>query len=318
MTSQFLQTNLWVKITSLAKHARRKYVATAYLGKGAPKLLPLGKGDVLVVDLREDTVRAGQVNPFEVEEYLRRGVEVHSYPSLHAKVFIFDRKAIIASANVSSHSKNSLVECGVLVTDTDVVNSARGFVTSLMGAPATPAYVKSLKKYYHPPRITSNRDSRRDRTDFPNLWIERVDPCDFDKKENRLMREGTVVARKRVKDKKKYDLDVIRYGIKYGLGQRAKCGDLMIQIWSDGDEPPLVYPPSRIVYLKPYTSSRRTMRKLVFVEEPRNPKTFEWKGFAREIKKLGVPRVTEKMGREIRNADTQHAIQGLWIAHHKK
>jgi phosphatidylserine/phosphatidylglycerophosphate/cardiolipin synthase-like enzyme len=155
MTTKFLQADLWGKITALAKSAKHKYVAVAYLGKSAIKLLPLNQGDVLVVDLRMETVRAGQVNPFEVEEYLKRGVEVFSYANLHAKVFVFDVKAIIGSANVSSHSKNSLVESAVLVTDSTVVNAARGFVMSLIGTPVTPAYVKSLKKEYHPPRIKS-------------------------------------------------------------------------------------------------------------------------------------------------------------------
>jgi hypothetical protein len=319
MTSQFLRTTLWNKITSLAKHATRKYVAVAYLGKNATKLLPLGQGDVLVVDVREDTVRAGQVNPFEIEEYLERGVEVYSCSNLHAKVFVFDRKAIIASANVSSHSKNSLVECGVLVTDAEVVSSARGFVMSLTGAPVTPAYVKSLKKQYHPPKIKGNRRSKQDTQDnHPGLWIERIYPYEFNKKENRLMKTGKAVARKRVRDKKKYAVDAIRYGVRFGLGQRATHGDLVIQIWGDEDEPLLVYPPSRIVHLKPYTTPNGGQRKLVFVEEPRNPNTFQWKVFRAAIRKLGVPSVSEKMGREIINVDQKQSILGLWRTRHKK
>jgi len=320
MTAQFLQTNLWDKITSLAKHATRKYVAIAYLGKGATKLLPMGQGDVLVVDLREDTVRAGQVSPFEIEEYLKRRVEVYAYSNLHAKVFVFDRKAIIASANVSSHSKNSLVECGVLVTDVDVVNSARGFVMSLTGAPVTPAYLKSLKKQYQPPKIRGGRrNGKRDRQDsHPRLWIERINSVDFDDKENRLTKVGKVVARKKVKDKKKYSVEVVRYPSKWGLGQKASFGDLVIQIWSEEDGSLWVYPPSRIVHLKPYVNSNGAERKLVFTEEPRNPKRLEWKVFRAALKKVGVSRVSENMGREISTANQKQAILGLWTTRHKK
>jgi hypothetical protein len=45
--------SLWPKIISLAKKSRRKQVVVAYLGKGAYKILPLQRGDVLVVDLSE-------------------------------------------------------------------------------------------------------------------------------------------------------------------------------------------------------------------------------------------------------------------------
>ncbi len=313
MTTRFLQTNLWNRITPLAKHATRKYAAVAYLGTDATKLLPMSQGDVLVVDLREDTVRAGQVNPFEVEEYLKREVEVYSYFNLHAKVFIFDRKAIIASANVSRHSKNSLVESGVLVTDAEVVNSARGFVMSLMGEPVTPAYVKSLKPHW--PKI---RGSGRRRPRPPGLWIERVYPVDFDKREERLIKVGKAAARKKVKDKNKYLVGVLRYPSKWGLGRRALFGDLVIQLWEEEDKSLRVYPPSRIVHLKPYVSSDGAERKLIFIEEPRNPKLLKWKEFRSALKKVGGSRIGQDMTREISNADQKQAILGLWMSHHKR
>ncbi len=319
MTTKFLQADLWNKITTLAKTAKRKYVAVAYLGKGATKLLPLNQGDILVVDLRVETVRAGQVNPFEVEEYLKRDVEVFSCTNLHAKVFVLDNKAVIGSANVSNHSKNSLVEGAVLTTDVAVVNSARGFVASLTGAPVTPAYVKSLKKEYHAPKIKGGKRGATSgtRDNHPRLWIDSISPVDFDEKENRLTRTGKASARKKIKDKKKYSVEVVRYGV-FGLGKRALLGDLVIQIEPDDDGTIWVYPPSRIVHLKPYINSNGAQRKLVFLEEARNPKRLKWNIIKSALRKGGVRNVSENMGREISNADLKHTLLGLWTSHHEK
>lgn len=71
MTTKFLQADIWSQISSLARRAKHRYVAVAYLGKRASRLLPLKEGDVLVVDIRAETVRGGQVNPFEVERYIK-------------------------------------------------------------------------------------------------------------------------------------------------------------------------------------------------------------------------------------------------------
>jgi hypothetical protein len=79
VATQFLQSNIWDKITFLAKRAKHRFIAVAYLGKGASDLLPLNRGDVLVVDMSLSAMRSGQTNPFEIGKYLKRGMEVHSH-----------------------------------------------------------------------------------------------------------------------------------------------------------------------------------------------------------------------------------------------
>lgn len=319
MIIKFLQADIWNKITVLAKAAKHKHVAVAYLGKGATKLLPLNQGDVLVVDLRIETVRGGQVNPFEIEEYLKQGVEVYSYANLHAKVFVFDNKVIVGSTNVSNHSKNVLVESAILVNDITVANSARGFVASLMGAPVTPAFVKALEKEYLPPKIKGGKRSTNNeiQTGQPRLRIERVDPADFDEQENKLSKTGKVVARKKVNNKKEYSVEVIRC-YRAGLGKNPSVGDLIIQLKPNEDDSISVFPPSRIVHFEPYTNTNGKKKILVFTEEPRNPNCLDWNIFKAALKKGGLPNASEKMGREIKNADLKYSLLGLWISRLEK
>jgi hypothetical protein len=105
--------------------------AVAYISSDALELLPLNKGVTLVVDMSDRTVRNGSTNPAMIRRYLERGVAVYSLPGLHAKVFAFDRTAVIGSTNVSAHSRERLTEAAVLTTDSDVVKSCRQFIQEL-------------------------------------------------------------------------------------------------------------------------------------------------------------------------------------------
>lgn len=319
MAIQFLQSGLWAKITSLAKKAKRTHVAVAYLGTGATKLLPLKRGDVLVVDTSPGAVRAGQTNPTEIEKYLKRGVEVHSCSNLHAKVFVFDSKVIVGSANVSKNSQSHLLETALLTTDATVASSVRGFVLSLTGERITPAYVKSLKKEYkkdyHPPKDGNHHGPR---PAHPRFWVQRLYPAEFDEDKNRLSRAGTKTAQKKLKNKRRYTVEVIRYSRNYSLGKKASVGDIIIQTWQEDDGSIMVYPPSRVIHLKPYMSSKGSKRILVFTEEPKNPKRLKWKSFKAVLKRNGMARVSDNIDREISNQELKHKILGLWSDVHEK
>ena len=292
MATQFLQSGLWAKITSLAKKAKRRYVAVAYLGSGATSLLPLGKRDILIADVSPTAVRAGQTNPYEVEKYLNRDVEVHSCSNLHAKVFVFDNCAIIGSSNVSKNSKDNLIETALLSTDPAIVTSARGFVLSLMGEHLTPTYVKYLQKEYKKDYTPRKGGKRRKKGEpsihHPRLWVHRLVPVEFDEKENQLSESGTKRAREKLRDKRRYTVGVVSYDDRGRFTREAKFGDQIIQVWEEDDKL-WVYPPSRIILIKPYVDSRpgKASKRLVFLEEPRFPKLLPWKRFSDALNKGG-------------------------------
>jgi len=53
---------VWDAVTAECRRDHRKYMAISYLGAGAAKLLDVRKGDCLVTDLSDDTVRSGATN----------------------------------------------------------------------------------------------------------------------------------------------------------------------------------------------------------------------------------------------------------------
>ena len=151
---EFLAEDIWDRISALAKKSKTRHVAVAYIASRGSKMLPLSKGDVLVVDMSEVRLRNGTTDPNLIEEYMNKGVAVYSSRRLHAKVFVFDDLAVVGSTNVSSYSEEVLTEAAVLTTDSDTVRAARDFVLGLANdlKPIDRDYLAKCKKLYRKPR----------------------------------------------------------------------------------------------------------------------------------------------------------------------
>jgi hypothetical protein len=134
MANAFISDEIWPRLRRLAKTKRRRaFVAVPFLGSGAAKRLPLRDRDILVTKFDAASVRADLVNPSEVVNFIKRGVEVHSVTNLHAKVYVFGRRAVVGSANVSSTSEHHLVEAACEFSDRKMVAMCREFVLALRG-----------------------------------------------------------------------------------------------------------------------------------------------------------------------------------------
>lgn len=115
MNLVFHSKNVWPHITEIVSGAGRTHAAIAYIGEDAPDRLPLGDGDVLLVNAGDHNVSSRATNPYALERFIKLGVEVHSSDHLHAKVIVTDAHAIIGSANASASSARSSE--AIVVTD---------------------------------------------------------------------------------------------------------------------------------------------------------------------------------------------------------
>jgi hypothetical protein len=148
LTVTVLKDELWSTITALARNSKHTEVAVAYLSGKAMQLLPLRKGDTLVVDMSTKSVQDLSTNPFQVEKYLKEGVQAYTCAGLHAKVYAFDKAAIICSANVSNRSKNMLIEVGVLFEDAELVNRIHNLVQNIQKRKISPDYLEKCKRLF--------------------------------------------------------------------------------------------------------------------------------------------------------------------------
>lgn len=160
---------LWPRITELAKTSAKCMVAVAYFGQGAKKLLPLKAGSVLVVDCDKRSVKGSRTCPFDLLALIRKKVEVHSCSNLHAKVFVFGKRAIIGSCNASKLSTDYYLEAAVETTDPSVVSQCRDFIQRLRGDQISPKYAKELCKIWNPPKFHLIRQPSIPR--FHPLWV---------------------------------------------------------------------------------------------------------------------------------------------------
>jgi phosphatidylserine/phosphatidylglycerophosphate/cardiolipin synthase-like enzyme len=152
---------LWQTLRALIKAARHVDAAIAYFGQGGARLLPLQRGDRLIVDLSPATVEAGGTDPREIEKLMRRGVQVFTRRHLHAKTVIADNHVLSGSANVSTRSQQLLDEAAILTDDDSAVRRAREFIKRLCTEPVRLEYVEECKKIYRPPKLHGERADRK-------------------------------------------------------------------------------------------------------------------------------------------------------------
>lgn len=119
--NELLSSGLWPRIRKLAKIAKRKSAAVAYVTDD--RYLKFGEGDVLVTDASDEAIKSGQTSASLLESALRRKATIASISGLHSKVYVFDRCAVIGSANLSRESERR-TEAALLTDQPTVVSSA--------------------------------------------------------------------------------------------------------------------------------------------------------------------------------------------------
>jgi len=270
MTTTFLSQGIWQQLTRAARGSRENCaVAVAYFGKGASRLLPLGKGSRLVVDASERAVGSGQTCPAELIKLVKRGVAVYSVPTLHAKVFVLGRTAYIGSANASSRAASHLVEAVVRTTERNTVRTARRFVQEQCLHEMTPTFLERLAKLWRPPLVPGGKRGRRRqratslRPTLPRLHLAQLHLEEWSERDYTMHDTGMSVAKKRREHPRSFELESFRYAGKCPYQQ----GDVVIQITDEGSSGVLVTPPGNVLYVR----SRQDGRKLlsfVYLERP--------------------------------------------------
>jgi PLD-like domain len=155
---RFVGGRVWATLTKAAKRSSgQSYIAVAYFGKGAARLLPLTRGSCLVIDASDMAVKSGQTCPASLRVLLKKGVRIYSSERLHAKVFVFGKSAFVGSANVSTNSQTALFEAVLKTTNRKTVALARQFVREHCLRSVGPEEIKRLSKIYRPPNVKSTK-----------------------------------------------------------------------------------------------------------------------------------------------------------------
>jgi len=109
--AEFVTRNQWSAIQGDLKGKRPPVTAVvSFIGKDADTLMPLRKGDRLVCNADDLTIKRGLTNPDALKRFHSKGVEVYSVVGLHAKVISGSDFAWVGSANAS---KSGYIEATV-------------------------------------------------------------------------------------------------------------------------------------------------------------------------------------------------------------
>lgn len=101
--AEFVTKNQWSAIQGDLKGKRSPVTAVvSFIGKDADTLMPLRKGDRLVCNADDLTIKRGLTNPDALKRFHSKGVEVYSVVGLHAKVISGSDFAWVGSANASN------------------------------------------------------------------------------------------------------------------------------------------------------------------------------------------------------------------------
>ena len=246
---QFLAPTPLLRVTALAQKFKGT-VAVPFIGKGAAALLPLKTGSVLVTRMDEVSVRQGLVHPGEVAKLIRRGVSVHCCSNLHAKVYVFGRRAVIGSANVS-RSSMGLVEAGIETTDPAVVRDARAFVLDLCVDSVGEEFARSLMPLYPGDRLGGPGRSTRGKAQahHSRMWVCSVIDGEWSAEAKAAHRQGRQAAEAAKQDKAKSKLVAIEFAA--SGWRKLKLGDRFVQHYSKGRGFDFA-PPSRIIHIEPH------------------------------------------------------------------
>lgn len=313
---KFLAPMPMTRLRSLASKARGS-VAVPFLGTNASVVLPLKAGSVLVTRVTAEDVRQGLVAPRELLRYLDAGVEIHSCANLHAKVYVFGRRAVIGSANVSRSSER-LVEAALEVTDAEAVAQAKAFVDGLRVEPVSRDFVQTLLPLYREDRVggwSAEREAgagpRSNKTGavHSRMWIMPLIHGAWDEDTRVASRDAEPHARRRMENPQLNRLEAIEW---FGGDQkRLNPGERVIQRLGDG-RGFLYEPPARIVHVAPYDGGRKA---IVFLERRKHLRLVDSKTLRQRLGKQAAhfTRATHSL-HLIRSGDAASEVTSLWPA----
>ncbi|MBZ0144812.1 MAG: phospholipase D family protein [Rhodocyclaceae bacterium] len=279
MASRFLfNASLWAELEKRVPKSKKVEAAIAYLGEGGAALLPLRRGDRLVVDMSLPRVRAGNTDPREVRKLLRRGVEVYSRASLHAKFLILDGTVLAGSANITKSAKERLDEAAILTDDPAAVRRARAIFEQLCTEPVRKDYLEVCLREYRPPSFGGKAVAgpRRGRKPVQaKLWlIAGLRYRDVPDSELELA-EKSAAKVEPVQAFERSELRYLHYPAEQKFFRRLRAGDWAIRCFSDG-RGISVWPPARFLGHDSYRRDGGKRRHLLHFEEGLDAEPMSW------------------------------------------
>jgi hypothetical protein len=311
--NELLSVELWPRIKKLASKAKRKYAAIAYVTDDTK--IVFGSGDVLITDASDEAIKSGQTSAAVLKSAWKRKAHVVSITGLHAKVYIFDKFAVIGSANLSKESEKR-TEAALLTDQPTVVSAARLLIERLKkdGEVVDEEFIERICKLPVSKRrhTASGQRKKTKAAPVPRSWLVGLKNMEEKEAEKGFVEQGMAEAEKQLSDDGS-SVSWIRIRGNSRFRKEAKAGDVVVCIWSASSKgkPEAVYHHAPILLRKDDQKNDVTW---FFVEEYPDAQetTLTWKQFQKLYLRLGAPgKLSQWAGKELPR-HISDALHDLW------
>jgi hypothetical protein len=310
---ELLSSALWPRVRKIAKSAKKKQAAVAYVTDD--RFIKFGQGDSLVTDASEASIKAGQTCAKLLKRAFERGATIHSIDGLHAKLYVFDRMAVIGSSNLSKGSE-SLVEAAMLTDQPSAVSSVRLLIASLQsqGELVDEAFVKRIckLKVVKSKRRTTGARRKSPSPKEPRTWLIGLSPTEEKESEREAVEKGQAEAERRVSDEGN-SVSWIRLRGRSKMRNEVKEGDLIVSIWSENPKrnPTAVYSHAPVLNR---VDDKTTGSTILYLEDypDAEENCIAWQQFKKLYKQVGIGNEPAKTPtREVKRQQSD-ALHELW------
>lgn len=312
--NELLSAGLWPRLKQLAKSAKKKHAAIAYVTDDTK--IAFGKGDVLITDASDESIKSGQTRAAVLKAAWKRKAQIVSIRGLHAKVYVFDKYAVIGSANLSKESEKR-TEAALLTDQPTVVSAARLLIDRLKedGDVVDEEFIERICKLpvTMRPHPIPGQKAKAKTDPVPRSWLVGLKPVEEKDEEKEIVEEGMEEAEKHVSQEDS-SVSWIRFRGNSRFRKEAKAGDVVVCIWtaSGKGKPEAVYHHAPILLRKDDEENNVTW---FYVEEfpDAHKTTLTWKQFQKLFVQIGAPGTVSQWASRELPRHISDAMHDLWF-----
>jgi hypothetical protein len=254
-----VSSNLRRELKRLAERSSHKRAAVAYVT--SDEEVRFSEGDTLIVDASNRMIACGDTDAAVLRRAFDRGASLFSLEGLHAKLMLFDRTAVVGSANLSA---SALTEAALITTDHVIFAG----IASLLHEMALAADVvdepflrriEKIKVKRSPRRGVSSRRRRTFAERGSRTWLIRVGelkPEAYPQEQKRADRGQEIAEGQRQHPRS--SVSWVRWAGTSKFRSEAQQGDSVIQIYKRlGAKRPRICRHSPILRVQPEPTCTR-------------------------------------------------------------
>jgi hypothetical protein len=243
---QFLTGDIWNQVN---KHLAKKQKKIACIAYVTSDNLELTKGDTLICDASDYSIKFGMTSAKVLDIYFKKGIKLYSNQDLHSKLLLTDSFLVIDSANLSKSSAETLTESSVITHDDVLISQAKAFCHNLIKESelltkieiASRLKIKVVRRPFKPTTKSKTRD-----ISFGNqYWYMPV--TDIGERTYKKHKDTVEKTKNAISNRENIDENDIAF-ILWGAKKSPLEGEQVITRWYNKNKTQShIYPPSTIL-----------------------------------------------------------------------